>query len=84
MWLHIEAASSGVTKRLSGDAMRYPPEPNLPPTATLKPFTSTPADFFHRRRQCQVLSFGMGADFLTSSDGDVEFSGQIRKRLVAD
>ena len=31
------AASSGVTKTLSGEAMRKPPEPNLPPTATLKP-----------------------------------------------
>ena len=43
MWLHTAAASPGVTKTLSGEAMRKPPEPNLPPTATLKPSTWAPS-----------------------------------------
>ena len=36
-------ASSGGTKTLSGEAMRNPPEPSLPPTAILKPSTCAPS-----------------------------------------
>ena len=43
MWLQSAAASSGRQNTPSGVAGRRPPDPILPPTAMLKPFTSSPA-----------------------------------------
>ena len=64
--------------------MRNPPEPSLPPTATLKPSTCAPADFPGRWRQREILRFRVGADLFAGGDRDVEFARQIGEGFVAD